>query len=202
MKLVSINVSLASFQMSKVELMYLDPYNNTLGEDNWIVIFLVIILCLCSSCVICLSLGVLMFERNGLNSENRRLLDMLLSFGMIIVIVTVVPSTILMVQRNVFGPLQNENFVYGLLSIQTFGKIYTMMLMIVLVLSWYMIEMVFKNQCQMDEVGIAECIIFFIFSLSAGLTFLVSIVENGFHQKCIRYLGLPLDKPEYIINTR
>ena len=48
MKLDSINVSLASFQMPYVEFIYLDPYNNTFGENNWIIICLAIIPCICS----------------------------------------------------------------------------------------------------------------------------------------------------------
>ena len=130
MKLLPINDSLASFQMQEVELLYLDPYNNTLGEANWMVVFLVFIICICSICVIFASCGIVMFEKYGLNPDNRKLLDMLISFGMIMGIMTLVVSTILTVHRNVFGPLQNKNLVVGLLSIQMFGKISLMMVVI------------------------------------------------------------------------
>ena len=202
MKLAPINVSLARIQRPNIEFLYLDPYNNTLGEANWMIVFLVIIICICSICAIYLSLGIVMFERHGFNPDNRKLLDMLISSGNIFAIISVVPSTILMVHRNIFGPLQNETFVFGLLSIETFGKISFMMLLIVGVFVWYITEIVFKNQCEMEEVGMAECINIFIVSLSGGLTFLISRVGYGYHQLCIRYLGLPLDTPEYIINTR
>ena len=202
MKLSHTNVSLASFQMPNVELFYLDPYNNTFGENNWFIVFFVITLCICSMCSIFLSFGIWMFVKYGINPDNRRLLDMLISFGMIIFIITLVPITILMVHRNVFGPLQNETIFSGLLLIQTFGKMTIMMLTIVGVFVWYMTEIVFKNQCEMDEVGMAECIKFFIVSLSAGLTFLISSVGYGYHQVCIRYIGLPLDTPEYLIHIK
>ena len=44
MKLVQINNSIAVFQ-NDVKLVYSDPYNNTFGENNLIVIVLVLILC-------------------------------------------------------------------------------------------------------------------------------------------------------------
>ena len=102
MKLLPINDSLASFQMQEVELLYLDPYNNTLGEANGFIVFMVFIICICSICVIFASCGVVMFEKYGLNPDNRKLLDMLISFGMIIGIMTLVVSTILTVHRNDF----------------------------------------------------------------------------------------------------
>ena len=143
-----------------------------------------------------------MFEKHGLNNDNRTLLDMLISSGMIVSIIIVVPTTILMVHRNVFGPFQNENMVIGLVSIKVFGQIAVLMVTIEAYFVWYMTEIVFKNQFEMDEVGMAECIKFFIVSLSAGLTFLISSVEYDYHELCIRYLGLPLDAPEYLIHTR
>ena len=55
-------------------------------------------------------------------------------------------------------------------------------MIIVGVLVWYMTEIVFKNQCEMEEVGMAECINVFIVSLSGGLTFLISSgVGYGYH---------------------
>ena len=119
MKLDSINVSLASFQMPNIELMYLDPYNNTLGENNWIIICLAIIPCICSICAI---------------------------------------------------------YVVGLVSIQAFVRITVLMVTIEAYFVWYMTEKVFKGQCEMDAVGMAECISFFTVSLSAGMTFLISSV--------------------------
>ena len=169
MKLDSINVSLASFQISNVELIYLDPYNNTLGENNWIIICLAIISCICSICAIYLSFGVVMFEKHGLNPENRKLLDMLISFVMGASIILVIPTTCLMVQRNVFGPFQNENIVVGLVSVQAFGRITVIMVTIEAYFVWYMTEKVFKGQCEMDAVGMAECISFFTVSLSPPL---------------------------------
>ena len=203
MKLLPINVSLASFQIPEVQLLYLDPYNNTLGEANWMIVFLVFIICICSICVIFASCGIVMFEKYGLNPDNRKLLDMLISFGMIIGIMTTVATMILMVHRNVFGPLQSENLVVGLLSIQMFGQISLLMVIIEAYFVWYMTEIVLKNQCEIDEVGMGECINFFNVVLSAGITFLTSNVGYGHHQKRIRYIGLPLDfSDKYLIHTR
>ena len=144
-----------------------------------------------------------MFEKHGLNPENRKLLDMLISFGMIVSIIIVVPTTILMVHRNVFGPFQNENMVIGLVSIKVFGQIAVLMVTIEAYFVWYMTEKVFKGQCEMDAVGMAECIKFFTVSISAGLTFLISSVGYKYHQLLITYTGLPLDFNEkYLIDTR
>ena len=146
MKLASINVSLANFQMPNVELWYLDPYNNTLGENNWIIICLAIIPCICSICAI---------------------------------------------------------YVVGLVSIEAFVRITVLMVTIEAYFVWYMTEKVFKGQCEMDAVGMAECIKFFTVSISAGLTFLISSVGYKYHQLLIRYTGLPLDFNEkYLIDTR
>ena len=46
MKILQINNSLATFQIPHVKLIFSDPYNNTLGENNWLVIGLVLILCI------------------------------------------------------------------------------------------------------------------------------------------------------------
>ena len=203
MKLLPINVSLASFQMQEVELLYLDPYNNTLGEANGFIVFMVFIICICSICVIFASCGVVMFEKYGLNPDNRKLLDMLISFGMIIGIMTVVVTTILTVHRNIFGPLQNQNLVVGLLSIKMFGKLCLMMVIIEAYFVWYVTEIVLKSQCEMDAVGMAECFNFFTVVLSAGMTFLASNVGYIHHQNRIKYIGLPLDFSEkYLIRTR
>ena len=96
-----------------------------------------------------------MFEKYGLNPDNRKLLDMLISFGMIIGIMTLVVSTILTVHRNIFGPLQSENLVVGLLSIQMFGKTSLMMVVIEAYFVWYVTEIALKSQCEMDDVCMA-----------------------------------------------
>ena len=120
-----------------------------------------------------------MFEKHGLNPDNRKLLDMLISFGMVVSIILLVPTTCLMVQRNIFGPFQNENIVVGLVSIQAFGRITVLMVIIEAYFVWYMTEKVFKGQCEMDAVGMAECISFFTVSISAGMTFLISVIIYG-----------------------
>ena len=47
MKLVSINNSLAILGMDDVNVTYSDPYYNTLGESNWIIVCLSLLLSLC-----------------------------------------------------------------------------------------------------------------------------------------------------------
>ena len=55
----------------------------------------------------------------------------------------------------------------------------------------------------MDEVGMAECIEFFIVTLSVGITILNSSVGKIFHQNIIQYVGLPLDfTDKYLVNAR
>ena len=49
-------------------------------------------------------------------------------------------------------------------------------------LVWYICEMVFKNQYEMDEIGMAECLKFFTVTLSSGMTFLVSSVGEKYHE--------------------
>ena len=105
------NVSLASFQFRSITLLYLDPYNNTFGEEDWFVVFCTAILCILSIVLILSMLGIVMFVKYGISKENPRtkiwLLDELISFAMIISIIMLLPAVILMTYRNVFGPLQS-----------------------------------------------------------------------------------------------
>ena len=68
--------SLAMFQNTNVTLSSFDPYNNTLGEENWLVIVLVI--CSVIYCIfgMFLAYGIIVFEKYGLNPGNRQLVDM------------------------------------------------------------------------------------------------------------------------------
>ena len=68
---------------------------------------------------------------------------------------------------------------------------------------WYIGEMVFKNQCEIDEIGTAQCLEFFTVTLSAGMTFLVSSVGKVYHEQLLILVGLPLDFSEkYLVYTR
>ena len=70
-------------------------------------------------------------------------------------------------------------------------------------LVWYIVEMIFRNQYEFDEIGMAECLKFFTVTLSTGMTFLVSRVEKMYHEWLIRFVGLPLDFSEkYLVYTR
>ena len=70
-------------------------------------------------------------------------------------------------------------------------------------LVWYIGEMVFKNQYEIDEIGMAECLKFFTVTLSAGTTFLVSSVEKLYYKWLLNFVGLPLDfSDKYLVNTR
>ena len=64
-------------------------------------------------------LGILMFVNYGIDNENRKLLDELISFGMITSIIMLMPSAILMAYRNVFGPMPSIFATKMLLNIQT-----------------------------------------------------------------------------------
>ena len=112
------NISLASFQLPNITLLYLDPYNNTFGEEDWFVVFCTAILCILSIILMFSMLGIVMFVQYGIeDTENRKLLDELISFGMITSIIMLMPATILMTYRNVFGPLQSIFVTQMLLNI-------------------------------------------------------------------------------------
>ena len=113
------NVSLASFNTTTIKLVFLDPYNNTFGEEDWFVVFCTAIICILSIIVMFSMLGIVMFVKYGIeDSENRKLLDELISFGMITSIIMLMPATILMTYRNVFGPLQSTFVTQILLNIR------------------------------------------------------------------------------------
>ena len=119
MLLITMNISLASFLLPNVTLLYLDPYNNTFGEEDWFVVFCTAIICILSIIVMFSMLGIVMFVKYGIeDSENRKLLDELISFGMITSIIMLMPATILMTYRNVFGPLQSTFVTQILLDIR------------------------------------------------------------------------------------
>ena len=144
-----------------------------------------------------------MFEKYGLNSGNRRLFDILISFGTKMSIIQTAPTMYLMAYRNLYGPLQNQTLVTGILSIRAFGQVCDLFVKIELILVWYITEIVFENKYEMDEAGMAECIMFFTVTLSTGITALVSSVGKGFHLLIQRYTGLPIDFTEkYLTKTR
>ena len=147
--------------------------------------------------------GTVVFEKYGLNPDNRRLLDLLISFAMIINIINSGPNIILLVHRNVIGPLQDQEIVVGLLLIRAFTWICSFLILIEGLFVWYITEKVFKNQLDMDEIGMAECCQFFTVSLAAGVTLIISSVGYFHHQNIKRYMGLPLDfSDKNLIHTR
>ena len=120
MFLLNVNGSLASFNTASIKLAYLDPYNNTFGEEDWFVVFCTAILCILSILSICAMLGIVMFVKHGIeDTEHSKLLDEIISFGMISCIIMLLPATILMTYRNVFGPLLNIFATEMLLNIET-----------------------------------------------------------------------------------
>ena len=68
--------SLAIFQNPNVTLLSLDPYNNIFGEENCLVILIVVFSCLYCIFGMCLALGIILFEKYGLNPGDRQLVDM------------------------------------------------------------------------------------------------------------------------------
>ena len=197
------NISLATFPNPEVKLLYLDPYNNTFGENNWLIVVLTMTFCILNIFARFLALGIMIYEKYGHGPGNRKLLDILISFGMLIGIIQSGPVMFLITYRNVFGPFQNSCLVFGLLCIKFFGEISQMMLTIVKIFIWYLTEKVLKGCYEMDEVGMAECIEFFIVTLSVGLTILISSVGKNFHQNIKHYVGLPLDfTDKYLVPTR
>ena len=119
MLLITMNISLASFQLPNITLLYLDPYNNTFGEEDWFVVFCTAMLSIISIFLTFLMLGIVMFVKYGIeDTENRKLLDELISFAMITSIFMLLPASILMLYRNVFGPLPSILVTKILLNIQ------------------------------------------------------------------------------------
>ena len=68
--------SSAMFCDPNVTLSSLDPYNNTFGEKNWLIILLVVFSCLYCTFGMFLALGIVLFEKYGLNPGNRQIVDM------------------------------------------------------------------------------------------------------------------------------
>ena len=119
MFLLNLNGSLASFNTASIKLAYLDPYNNTFGEEDWFVVFCAAILCILSIVLIFSMLGIVIFVNYGIETENRKLLDELISFTMITCTIMLLPAAILMTYRNVFGPLPSIFATNMLLNIVT-----------------------------------------------------------------------------------
>ena len=116
---ITMNVSMASFQLPNLTLLYPDPYNNTFGEDDWFVVFCTAMLSIISIFLTFLMLGIVMFVKYGIeDTENRKLLDELISFAMITSIFMLLPASILMTYRNVFGPLPSIFVTKILLNVQ------------------------------------------------------------------------------------
>ena len=119
MFLLNMNISLATFNQSTIKLVYLDPYNNTFGEEDGFVVLFVAVLCILSIVLICSMLGIVVFVKYGIeDTENRKLLDELISFAMITSIFMLLPASILMTYRNVFGPLPSILATKILLNVQ------------------------------------------------------------------------------------
>ena len=69
--------SLAIFQIPNTTLLSLDPYNNNaFGEENWLIILIVVFSCLYCIFGMCLAFGIILFEKYGVNPGNRQLVDM------------------------------------------------------------------------------------------------------------------------------
>ena len=84
--------------------------------------------------------GIVVFEKYGLNPDNRNFFDMLISFTMILNIMKSVPNIIILVHRNIIGPLQNQNIVSGILLIKTFTQMSTLMILKEGLFLWYITE--------------------------------------------------------------
>ena len=68
---------LAIFENPNITLLSLDPYNNNaFGEENWLIILIVVFSCLYCILGMCLAFGIILFEKYGLNPGNRQLVDM------------------------------------------------------------------------------------------------------------------------------
>ena len=103
------------------------------------------------------------------------------------------PGMFLMIYRNIFGPIKNITVLNWLLKLHLFGEHLNIFLFLEFLLIWYITEILFKTPIEMDDVGMAECLMFFNISLSVGLTFLTSSTSQIYYNLLTRYYGLPLD---------
>ena len=121
---------------------------------------------------------------------------------MVIVIIQSGPEMFLLFHRNVIGPLTSIDLTNGILCIKLFGNICNTLLMTKALLAWYSLEKILKNQCEMDNVGTADCFNFFTVSISAGLAFLLGSVDINHFKDLERQLGYPLDLSKiYTVDT-
>ena len=69
------NTSLALLGTKNISLLYLDPYNNSFGEKNWLIILSVIFSTICCIFSIYLMIGIVIFGSFSQNAGNRLFLD-------------------------------------------------------------------------------------------------------------------------------
>ena len=89
--------SLAIFENPNITLLSLDPYNNNaFGEENWLIILIVVFSCLYCIFGMCLALGIILFEKYGLNPGDRQLVDMVrYTHPILKAIVNLIPNKLL-----------------------------------------------------------------------------------------------------------
>ena len=148
-----------------------------------------------------LGVGLLMYV-NTLTNNDRNLLDMIICCGTIISIIKPAAVTVFMMYRNIFGPIQNQSLVFGILCIAEWSNIAYCLFFFEGIFIWYITAKDFNIQVKMDEIGMAQCLLFFNSFWAFGLTFLISYVGITFHQNLIRYAGFPLDSETYLVSTR
>ena len=129
---------------------------------------------------------------------------MIICCGTIISIIKSAHLTVFMMNRNIFGPIQNQSLVFGILCILECGNIAYSLFFFEGIFIWYITAKGFNIQVKMDEIGMAQCLLFFNSLWVFGLTFLISYVGTTFHRNLIRYGGFPLEseKTYGLVNTR
>ena len=113
------------------------------------------------------------------------------------------PLMVFKTYRNIAGPFENLNVVFGFLAMDLFGNITIYLATIQIWIVWYVNEKILKNKVEFDIAGMAQCILFFNLVWSFGLAFLVSSIEKNIYDNLKNYMGAPLDFSEkYLIHTR
>ena len=121
---------------------------------------------------------------------------------MMVGVICMTPNLFMIVQRNLFGPIDDPFLVRLILCIRTFGNFCNFFLCMEAILFWYITEKILKAQPKMDDVGMAECFMFFTVTLSAGLTLLAYSVGPLHHYFLIKYTGLPFDfSQKYLLDS-
>ena len=104
------NDSLANFGFPELKLIYHNPYNNSLGENNRIIIALVVLFCLIILFSILLKIGLLKYAKYSFDNNKLNVIDMIYCYQ---ITVSLTQDFLVLVFKryvNIHGPIAHYNF--------------------------------------------------------------------------------------------